>query len=220
MTLPTTYQTPNWAPLLQPCLSLCSPSWEPPAAAYSPCLECCPHPKVHSFSAPMVFKPRSLQEQQWCCLGFGLLETAILEPHPNLLSQDLLPTKMPKGSAGADWRSCFREEAWVASTGLCSLMASTPSTHNGTSLDAHSTSMAFLRKIERETLCFALHCPGRGRSGKPKSQQKQKLLYCLALSWELLRTQKLGIPEISEGNFDCTWVSSYTVVLRPVPLPF
>ena len=192
MTLPTTYQTPNWAPLLQPCLSLCSPSWEPPAAAYSPCLECCPHPKVHSFSAPMVFKPWSLQEQQWCCLGFGLLEIAILEPHPNLLSQDLLPTKMPKGSAGADWRSCFREEAWVASAGLCSLMASTPSIHNGTSLDAHSTSMAFLRKIERETLLFCPSLPWERevRQAKQPTETKIIVLPCIVL----------GAPKDSEAG--------------------
>lgn len=81
-TLPTTYHTPKWAPPLQPYLSLCPPSWEPPADAYLPCLECCPHSKVHSFSAPMVLKLWSLEPQQWCCMGFGLLEILILESHP------------------------------------------------------------------------------------------------------------------------------------------
>lgn len=40
----------------------------------------------------------------------------------------------------------------------------------------------------------------REREASPaKKQEKQKLL-----SWELLRTQELAIPEISEGNLDCT----------------
>lgn len=83
---------------------------------------------------------------------------------------------------------------WRHTLGCAPLGPPAPQVHHRALLDAHLTSGHFGEKSGEKPSSSVLHCPGEGKPGRPKSQQKHKLF-----PWELPRAQKPGIPEISEG---------------------